>query len=51
MFEEGLLVGVNREENDTEKETIRKLHDIIVHGEEQKLKILRSQYSKDKFEN
>lgn len=38
------------EENVTEKETIRKLHGIIVDGEEQKFEILRSQYSKDKYE-
>lgn len=41
------LVGVNMEENVTEKETIQKLHAIIVDGEEQKFEILRSQYSKD----
>lgn len=49
-FEEDLLVCVNREENDTGKETIRKLHDIIVHGEEQQFEILRSKYSNDKYE-
>lgn len=49
-FEEGLLVGVNRVENDTGEETIRKLHNIIVHGEEQQFEILRSQYSKEMLE-
>nr|XP_034316015.1 ankyrin-2-like [Crassostrea gigas] len=48
--EEEFLVGVNMEEYVTEKETIRKLHGIIVDGEEQKFEILRSQYSKDKYE-
>lgn len=45
-----MLVGVNKEENDTGKETIRKLHDIIVHREEQQFEIWCSQYSKDKYE-
>lgn len=49
-FEEGLLVGVNRVENDTGEETIRKLHNIIVHGDEQQFEILRSQYSKEMLE-
>lgn len=38
------------EEIDTEKETIRTLHDIIVHGEEQQFEIYRSHYGTDTYE-
>lgn len=47
-FEEDLSVGNMSEKNDTEKETIRKLHDIIVH-EEHQFEIYCLHYDTDKY--
>lgn len=40
-FEDDLFFGVTSEENDTANETVRKLHDIIIRGEEQQFEIFR----------
>lgn len=45
-FEKDLFVAVISEENDTGKETIGNLHNIVIHLYEQAFEILRSQYGK-----
>lgn len=50
-----MFFGVTSEENDTANETVRKLHDIIFHGEEQQFEIFRlhhgiNEYKKKKFQ-
>lgn len=50
-FEKDLFVAVISEENDTGKETIGNLHNIVIHLYEQAFEILGSQYGKDKYES